>query len=259
MKVYVLIQCSKKKSFSIPENLIWTESSTIEDWKKDWEKSENLYLVRDLYNGRTIKKELKLIDNFKHVNAYVISGGAGLVSLDEKIPSYNASFNSDGPSVKNWFRLPNGGLQKLQIDSDDVIVSFASPAYHRALLNDPYLEKFASKLIVAHTSPLSKLEEVHSVKIHPRTAEFLKVASIDLNSELLRIYLENGIQGFSDVYRECELLPPIKPRTKISDSDLENLIQQLGEIKSISETVFHIRHDLGISVSYERVSSFIKK
>tara|TARA_B100001250_G_scaffold221653_1_gene190098 strand:- start:226 stop:1005 length:780 start_codon:yes stop_codon:yes gene_type:complete len=259
MKIYVLLQCSKKKNYSFSFNLIWSESSTIEDWNKNWEKSDTKYPVKDLYNGRSINKEFKLIDHFEHVNAYVISAGAGLVSLDEKIPSYDASFNSEGPSVENWFRLPHGGLEKIQINSEDVIVSFASPSYHRALINDPSIKKFASKLIVAHTSPLSKLEDVNTVEIHPRTAEFLDVASIDLNSELLRIYLENGISGFAEVYSKCELLPPIKNRTKISDSDLANLIEQLGEIKSISKTVYHIRHDLGISASYERIRSFIKK
>ena len=259
MKIYVLLQCSKKKNYSFSFDLIWSESSTIEDWNKNWEKSDNKYPVRDLYNGRSINNEFELIDHFEHVNAYVISAGAGLVSLDEKIPSYDASFNSEGPCVENWFRLPHGGLEKIQINSEDVIVSFASPSYHRALVNDPSIRKFASKLIVAHTSPLSKLEEVSPVKIHPRTAEFLKVASIDLNTELLKIYLKNGREGFSEVYKKCELLPPIKTRSKISDPDLENLIRNLGEVTSISKTVYHIRHDLGISASYERISSFIKK
>ena len=259
MKLYIFLQCSKTKSFSISLNLRWTESSTIEGWNKDWNNSENKYLVRDLYNGRAIKKEFELIDLSKHANSYVISAGAGLVSLDAQIPSYEASFNANGPDVKKWFRLPHGGLQKIQPDSDDVIVSFASPSYHRALLNDPFIKNITSNLIVAHTSPLSKLEGVCSVVIHPRTAELLGVASIDLNTELLRIYLTNGIEGFKEIYSKCEILPPTKHRVKISDADLANLIEQLGEIKSISKTVNHIRHNLGISASYERISNIIKK
>ena len=66
MRVYIFLQCSKTKSFSIPLNLKWTESSTIEDWNKNWENSENKYLVRDLYNGRSIKKEFDLIGLSKH-------------------------------------------------------------------------------------------------------------------------------------------------------------------------------------------------
>tara|TARA_B100001142_G_C14309989_1_gene646262 strand:- start:183 stop:962 length:780 start_codon:yes stop_codon:yes gene_type:complete len=259
MRIYIFLQCSKTKSFAIPLNLKWTESSTIEDWNKNWENSENKYLVRDLYNGRSIKKEFDLIGLSKHANVYVISAGAGLVPLDAQIPSYEASFNANGPDVEKWFRLPYGGLQKIQPASEDVIVSFASPSYHRALLKDPFIKNIASNLIVAHTSPLSKLEGVCSVVIHPRTAELLGVASIDLNTELLRIYLENGIEGFSEIYSKCELLPPVKNRTKISDTDLELLVKQLGEIKTIKDTVHHIRHNLGISASYDRIRRQIKK
>ena len=42
-----------------------------------------------------------------------------------------------GPTTKDWHKLPFGGLQKLTNNSIDQIISFASPQYHKALLNDP--------------------------------------------------------------------------------------------------------------------------
>ena len=118
-------------------------------------------------------------------------------------------------------------------------------------------EKLASKFVVASTSPLSSHQDVTSVDIHPRTAELLKVAYIDLNSELLNQYLIGGIKRLEEVYQDCEKLPSMQQRRAISDEDLLALIESFESISSITNSVKYIRHTLGISASYERIRDAI--
>jgi len=61
------------------------------------------------------------------------------------------------------------------------------------------------------------------------------------------------------IYLECEKLPPIEQRRKISDEDLLILINSLGAISSINNSVNYIRHKLGISASYERIRNAIQQ
>ena len=138
MTVHILIQCSKSKSVEPSQSLIWDNEMDHNLWNKNWNSSSNRIEVRHLYTGRAIKSELEVISSRADFNGYVISAGAGLVSLDDKIPSYEATFFADdGPDCQNWSTLPNGGLKNLQINDDDVIVTFAAPIYHRALFADP--------------------------------------------------------------------------------------------------------------------------
>ena len=153
--------------------------------------------------------------------------------------------------------MPLGGLSKINPEKGGVIVSFAAPNYHRAIKADPQFEKLASKFVVASTSSLSSHQDVTSVEIHPRTAELLKVAYIDLNSELLNQYLIGGIKRLEEVYQECEKLPPMQQRRTISGEDLLALIESFESISSITNSVKYIRHTLGISASYERIRDAI--
>ena len=181
-----------------------------------------------------------------------------MVKLNDKIPSYESTFsNGNGPNYSQWHQLPLGGLSKINPEEGDVIVSFAAPNYHRAIKADPEFEKLASKFVVASTSPLASHPDVTSVEIHPRTAELLKVAYIDLNSELLNQYLIGGIKRLEEVYQECEKLPPMQQRRTISDEDLFALIESFESISSITNSVKYIRHTLGISASYERIRDAI--
>ena len=209
MTIHILLQCSKSKNHNPSEDLIWSEFTNLDSWNNSWNKSISRFAVKDFYSGRSIKRELAMIESITDKSCYIISAGAGLVTLDQTIPSYDASLiNGQGPNKEDWFRLPHGGLEKINLNPEDRIVSFASPLYHRALLSDPSIQKIASRLIVAHTSPLSKLEGVYSIEVHPRTTECLGIASIDLNTELLRIFLEDGIAGFEEIYKKCQILPP---------------------------------------------------
>ena len=258
MTIHVLIQCSKKKSVDFSPELIWSSKTTLKSWKANWEKQQTRTDAEKLYSGRPIKREFEIISLTDGLEGYIISAGAGLVKFSDKIPSYESTFsNESGPKYSQWDQLPLGGLSKINVGEGDVIISFASPNYHKAIKSDPEFERLASKFVVASTSPLSSHQDVTSVEIHPRTAELLKVAYIDLNSELLNQYLIGGIKRLEEVYQECEKLPPMQQRRAISDENLLALIDSFDSITSITNTVKYIRHTLGISASYERIRDTI--
>ena len=258
MTIHVLIQCSKKKSLDFSPVMAWSSKTNVKSWKINWEKQQEKTDSHKLYTGRAVKREFEFISQTAGVDGYIISAGAGLAKLNEKIPSYESTFsNGSGPNHSQWHQLPLGGLSKINPEEGDVIVSFAAPNYHRAIKADPQFEKLASKFVVASTSPLSTHQDVTSIEIHPRTAEFLKVAYIDLNSELLNQYLIGGIKRLEEVYQECEKLPPMQQRRTISDEDLLALIESFESISSITNSVKYIRHTLGISASYERIRDVI--
>jgi hypothetical protein len=258
MTIHVLIQCSKKKSFDFPSEMAWGPKTTLEYWNTNWEKQKAKTDAEKLYSGRSIKREFEFISSMENVEGYIISAGAGLAKFSEKIPSYESTFsNGNGPNYSQWRQLPLGGLSNIIAGENDAIVSFAAPNYHRAIKADPIFEKLASKFVVASTSPLSSHQDVTSVEIHPRTAELLKVAYIDLNSELLNQYLNGGIKRLEEVYQGCEKLPPMEQRRTISDEDLLALIESFESISSIANSVKYIRHTLGISASYERTRDAI--
>ena len=257
MIIHVLIQCSKKKSLIPKNNLIWSRSTELNSWKEEWVNEEKRFLVTKLYSGRSIKKEFDLINSNNDIKGYVISAGAGLIRTNDLIPSYESTFLDSGPNFSQWHQLPHGGLSNLEINSDDKIVSFSSPSYHRALLADPDFSGLASKFVVAQTSPLSENKDVTSIPIHPRTAEYLGIAYIDLNSEILKLYLEFGEQGLNEICNECESLPPLDERRTVSNNELISVVESLESISSITKSVEYIRHTLGISASYERIRETI--
>ena len=154
---------------------------------------------------------------------------------------------------KQWQNLPHGGLENLKVGEHDQIVSFASPAYHRALKHDPRFPELASKFVVTSTSPLASNPNVSVIQVHPRLSELLKIADIDLNSELLRLYLKGGQDLIEQLNKECDELPPREEKPSVSDEELEELVKSLPSISNIAKVVAHLRHGVGISASYERI------
>ena len=260
MTIYIILQCSKRKSLEPQSDLIWSEKTNIENWHHAWKNAKVRQVAKKLYSGRAIKREIELVESIKGARLFVISAGAGLVDLEERIPSYESTFlPARGPKISEWAKLPHGGLTNLSVDVNDTIVSFAARNYHKALLEDPEFNALASNFVVAHTSPIAAADGASSVIVHPRAAEYLGVAHVDLNSELLKLYLTSGGNGFKKMHEECDKLPPPAIRTSISDEDLMALIQSLESISSIVETVRYIRHHLGIKASYERIRDIIYK
>ena len=258
MTIHILIQCSKKKSLDFSPEMAWDSKTTLEAWINNWGKQQTKTKAEILYSGRSIKREFEFISQYAGVEGYIISAGAGLAKFSDKLPSYESTFsNRNGPHYSQWHQLPYGGLSKINTEEGDIVVSFAAPNYHRAIKADPAFNKMASKFVVASTSPLASHPDVTSVEIHPRTAELLKVAYIDLNSELINQYLNGGIKRLEEIYQECEKLPRMEKRMTISDEDLFTLIESFESISSITDSVKYIRHTLGISASYERIRDVI--
>lgn len=259
MTTYVLIACSKSKRFTPDESMIWTNSMKLTTWNRIWHNQTDIYLPDELYSGRSFRKQSEIVSKYEDVHLYIISAGAGLISLSSKIPSYDSTFSKGkGPRTSDWKNLPFGGLEKLKLKSQDKIITFAPPQYHRALLNDDHIDDIKSKLVVPSTSPLSRISgEV--IQIHPRSKEILKIGSSDLNTEFLRIFLSEGIEGFRRIFIEAEKLPPKIKRSSISDDDLIQLISKLKEIKNFNSLVRYLRDDLLIKASVERISSARKQ
>ena len=80
-KIHVLIPCSKSKSETPEEHLVWDEHMDLDSWTEAWKSSEKTVLVEELYTGRSFKRIIECINGMENVHGYVVSAGAGLVSL----------------------------------------------------------------------------------------------------------------------------------------------------------------------------------
>ena len=255
MTIHVLIACSKTKSIPPSKQLIWKSKTTVKSWGKVWINQTNVIPANQLYNGRSFQQQLKISQENKDVRVHILSAGSGLISsIEMKIPSYEATFRKNrGPSITDWHLLPNGGIGKLKLKPNDLIVSFAPPQYHSALLNDPYIGRISSQLIVPSTSPLVSISKT-VIQIHPRAKEVLGVASTDLNTEFLRVFLSEGEEGFERIQALGGQLPPKVERNGITDADLLKKVNELKKITTLDALVRHLRDDLLIKASYERIS-----
>jgi len=255
MTTYVLIACSKSKSVDTPVELEWTEDTQLSSWGKLWFSQESLIKAEDLYTGRSFTSQKEIISDRKNTSLMIISAGAGLVSANDMIPSYEATFlKGKGPKSEDWHQLPKGGLDNLVLEKGDIVISFAPPKYHEALVHDPNINSIKGNLVVASTSPLASIAS-SVVDVHPRTKEVLAVASSDLNTELFRLYFTEGFEGFKRVSFEAENLPPKVKRRRVSDEELLDLVNSLNSINSLSKLVRYLRDDLKIKASVERISA----
>jgi hypothetical protein len=256
MATHVLIACSKSKAHDPPEELVWGPDTDLESWNRAWEETEaERYEVSDLYTGRGTKQQLEMAVEHRDVVPYLISAGAGLVKIsdDIKIPPYESTFSrKKGSSPEQWHLLPHGGLTNLELDEDDRVVAFAPPAYLRALSRDPGLDGIADKLVAPIDSPLFPMC-LFPVRIHPRIKEIIGAAAADLNTELIRIYLDDGILGIERLSDEAEELPPLPERRRVDEEELFEIVKQHHHDKTQMELIRFIRDDLEISASVERI------
>jgi hypothetical protein len=243
---------------SIPsEDLTWKVGMRIEEWNANWrdDGSEGL-LAEELYTGRTTKNQLEVVSKHKGAIPYIISAGAGLIAVNEgiRIPSYDATFGKGGVSFSDWWRLPHGGISNINLNKTDKIVVFAPPSYVEAISLDPEIKNFLGQLITSKKNKLGKISK-HSVDIHPRFKEVLKIGAVDLNTELIRIFLESGISGIEEINEKASRLKPPPVRRKVSDDELMILVSKHAEGKSKTELVRHLRDVLQVSASVERISA----
>ena len=262
MTIHVLVACSKSKTHEPPEELVWNQDTDLESWKRTWEETEvDRYDISDLYSGRGTKQQLKMVTEHPDSTPYLISAGAGLVKVSDgiKIPPYESAFSRDrGPSPEQWHLLPHGGLSNLELDEGDRVVAFAPPAYLMALSRDPELDGIADKLVAPLDSPLFPMC-LFPVRIHPRIKEVLGAAAADLNTQLIRIYLDDGIPGIERLSDEAGDLPPLPERRTVDDEELLEIVKQHHHDKTQTELIRFIRDDLEISASVERIGEARRK
>jgi hypothetical protein len=253
MTIYILVACSKSKTASPPLDLTWSESTNLTQWSQAWSKQKGIHKAKDLYSGRSCRKQIELCSDYENVDVRIISAGAGLISPDDMIPPYEATFlPNKGPDLTEWHELPMGGLGNINLLEGDKIVSFAPGNYHRALLEDPHYPRVSKFIVAASTSPLS-VSCGFVIKVHSRSREVLGAASIDLNTRYLELYLHKGLKGFEDLYSDAAGLPPKQKRRRVSETELKEVVRDNMEVGSLNALVRRIRDDLQYSASYERI------
>tara|TARA_B100001245_G_scaffold137772_1_gene102447 strand:- start:1314 stop:2111 length:798 start_codon:yes stop_codon:yes gene_type:complete len=256
MVILVLVACSKSKAHEPPEELVWGPDTDLGSWNRAWRETEaERYEAGDLYTGRGTRQQLEMAVEHRDAIPYLISAGAGLVKISDgiKIPPYESTFSRNGgPSPEQWHLLPHGGLTNLELDEEDRVVVFAPPAYLRALSRDPGLDRIAGNLVAPIDSPLLP-SCLFPVRIHPRIKEVLGVAAADLNTELIRIYLDDGIPGIERLSDEAEDLSPLPERRRVDNEELLEIVKQHHHDKTQMELIRFIRDNLQISASVERI------
>ena len=255
MTTHVLIACSKTKSIPASNDLIWKAKTSIKSWEKAWSNQSELVPAHELYNGRAFRQQMSLCQGKNNIQPHILSAGVGLISnIDAMTPSYEATFlRNCGPTISDWCFLPSGGIGKLKLKPNDIVVSFAPPQYHRALLKDVDIEQISRQLVVPSTSPLASIAS-SILPIHPRAKEVLGVADVDLNTAFLEIYLTNGVEGFENLISACNELPPIVKRRSVDDDELLELVSKLKQHETLDSLVRYLRDELKVAASVERIT-----
>ncbi len=255
MTIHLIIPCSKSKTHTPSEDLIWNEETTPEKWILAWSDPDlERFHPMELYTGRATKKQLKIATENPDAVAYIISAGGGLIRVTDetKIPSYESTFGREGPEAYDMHKLPHGGLSNIELGDGDSVVAFAPPSYLRAISSDPELSRISENLIAPMNSCLGDSCQF-PVRIHPRIKEVFGVASADLNTELIRTFLEGGITAIESASDKAENLSPLPERRKVSDEELFEIVKEHSEGKTGMQLVRFIRDNLKISASVERI------
>ena len=254
MTIHVLIQCTKSKLISPKNGLIWDKAASITNWAEKWDKAEPKLPVEEMYTGRFFQENVSFINDVKDCTFWVVSAGSGLIQSDQMIPAYEATFRPGmGPTPSEWHLLPSGGLENITLEKGDTIVCFLSPKYEQAIIEDPTFEELKHAFVVRENSKIASKSSDHLIKIHPRSREVLKVASVNLNSALTKLYLEQGHEGMENLFSECEKLEPNPKRRRVNAKELEEILSDLPKDFSLQQVVRHLRDDMLISASYERI------
>lgn len=259
-KIHVLIPCSKSKSETPEEHLVWDEHMDLDSWTEAWKSSEKTVLVEELYTGRSFKRIIECINGMENVHGYVVSAGAGLVSIGTAIPSYESTFkDKQGPKQSDWSRLPLGGLERVDFGPRDIIVSFLPPDYHKAVLNDPMMEDIESRMYTLSTSKTPNMQSFTKIEIHPRSREVLDVFMTEIHSHFVVLFLNAGVAGFNSLRKNAKNLPPKKNRPRVDDNKLIEVILSIGIEKTQKEIVDTIRNDMQLAIGEERLSRLISQ
>ena len=103
----VVLPCSDRKTH--PAVIQARNFSCAEAWRKAFDEAIPRYPCINLYAGARWKAFLKVIEDHPNHDYWVLSAGAGLVRLEDEIPSYSASFSKRSLDYipLDWAKLPD--------------------------------------------------------------------------------------------------------------------------------------------------------
>ena len=248
---FVLIACSASKVIPPDESLIWGAETSLECWSESWTKANKLIAASDLYTGRSVVNQIRVVEDSEIDGWGIISAGAGLILKEDMLPSYESTFaKGRGPDSSQWPSLPLGGLER--IPDCEEIITFAPPNYQKALAQDRAFSAVKDRLTVASNSIL-KANAANVLQLHARASEVIGCAKSDLASNLVDLYFSEGRQGFSRINDLATALPEPRTRRKVSDGELIGIVSELTHLGPLGAIVRHIRDNTDVAASYERI------
>jgi hypothetical protein len=258
-----LVPCSSSKVQVASAALTWGPETTLDVWNSEFLEAPTVAKASELYTGRvTVQMLNHAIDS--GLPAFVISAGAGLVAADAPLPSYEATFSKpmSGPKIQDFGHLPYGAKKTLEGIGNGLILSFAPPLYHLALLNCSEMLPFLPRLVVPHTSPMSE-HAAFTLHVPGRAREVFGCSSRDLTIHLHELVLNLGpITAEAWLLDRVEELPPKPIRRTVTDRELDDVLRDiLQETPGIVSTmaVRHLRDVELIAASVERVKEGLKR
>ena len=121
------------------------------------------------------------------------------------------------------------------------------------------MEHIESQMYILSTSKTPNMQSFTKIEIHPKSSKVLRVAMIDINSHFVEMFLNSGIASFNHLRKEAKKLKNEKKRTKINDDDLHHLVIELHSKMGSTEMLKHIREELNIQLSTERLTKTLGK
>ncbi len=135
MNCSIVVNCTNRKSLPSDPNLIFADYFKIEPdmqvnaWAHNIEVAVKTIPAYDLYQGnywsevRSLRRMLEFLDLGIEFNFYVASAGMGLISLEDTIPSYNATFSPNNPNsigsrsrVVEWWSTINTIMNRTSLE-----------------------------------------------------------------------------------------------------------------------------------------------
>lgn len=281
MTFHYILPCSAKKTIAPDPNLIWSDDTTISEWKIAWNKTSPKLPVSSMYNGYSLTKSLEAIHNSNDDwRVWVVSAGRGLLQgpsstnkEEEKIPSYDVHCFPKLPMTPQKMRALWEGSEnqfyddrkqnqwtKLDLSAGDCVISALPLSYQSATL--PSLDANISTkvdLIGIGNHPRTA-PTLRALGTHPRIRETLGCGFSIMRATLLEKWIKGGDGELEKLDSQANSLPFHNTRRRVSDDNLRAIISNAPDdtTSSILGTVRWIRHNQKISASEKRIISALK-
>ncbi len=259
MVTHFLIACSNRKAEEAHRGLEWESGTTVEGWSEVWRAAVDEGLpAREMYVGDSFSKQCRAIESRQEGEfVWIVSAGGGLLKTTDVIPSYQSTFTGPGPSPGEWSKLPQGGLERIQLSEGDRVVLCIPEPYQKAVITDGAWERVSGFSISIGPGVVRETCR-EALPTHPRIREILECGAMKIWTHLLEQYLESDDPHahFSRLVESANELPEKPSRELISTTEeLDEIVDSLPEeITCAGDAVRHIRDKLLRAASQERVA-----